>query len=1022
MSRSVKKWWVLFSAVLWGNSVWASPPNLSINPQDYRYTLSMAAVLVENCTELQNPNNMLIAYVNGQLRGYVNSSTTVGNRYMAFLTVYSNQPSGDTITFQIYKADTDQLLAVKTTLVFQDDGVFGNPSAPIEINTNNRPTNLQLSTVVIPENQGGPPNLSTISAQDIDLGNTLSYALVAGTNSADNASFKVVGNQLQFNGTVSTLSTQDTFRIRLSATDNFGCSVEKEFALLVDRVNDAPTALHLTDSTFFENQNSPFVGVFLASDPDLNDHFTYSLTTGTGDADNGNFSIIDSALFFKGTANFEVKKVYSIRAKVTDAGGLSFETTFTLHVKDNNDPPTNIVLSNKSVFENEPATQFVAKLFTIDEDAVDRYEYTFANIGTNDNFSFSIFHDTLKANKSFDFETKNTYIIYLISTDSSGVSVTKPFAITIKDTLDAPTDILLGNNAITEGAPVLSLVGMLATVDPNLPSVYTYTLANGKGSDDNVSFVIRHDSLLSNEVFDFEKKTNYNLRIRTSLVNNMFVEKTFVISIRDIPSTGMALSNLKIFENEPAKQFVAKVSTISLDTSDTYAYSFGNVGTNDNTNFSLSHDSLFAKRVFDFETKNEYYVYLVSTSLSGLSITRPFTIAIEDTLDLPIDLVLDNTSLAENTASPAFVGKLSTVDANTQPVLYTYRFVSGTGSVDSTHFGISHDSVYAKEVFDYETKTDYSIRVRSTLVNGMYVEKTFPIHVVNVNERPSSLAITKDTIAENTADSTLVGYFSTVDPDIADRFTYSFVPGTTSSDSKAFTLRANKLILVKGVNYEKKSNYQLLVRTTDAGGEFLDSLFTIYIKDLNESPHITLLSYSIPELSEQLTELGNIVVTDEDLNQTYFYEILSADVPFAIDPNTGLLRLNGRIDYETKKQYQVAIKVTDSGTPALFDSLTLTINIVDEIEDNELPSADLVSPNGDGVNDFWKIRNVVLYNKYKLTIVDENSQLVYSVDGNYNNDWDAHYQGNALPNGIYHYIFKSTTDDKVFKGYITVIR
>jgi gliding motility-associated-like protein len=1022
MLFKVRSLFVFLCAFLWTTEALASPPNLSINPQDYRYTMSVTAVLVENCVELANPNNMLIAYSNGQLRGFVNSSTAVGTRYMAFLTVYSNSPSGDTITFQIYKADTDQLLAVKTTLLFQDDGIYGNPSAPLEINTNNRPTNLQLSTVIIPESQTGPPNLSTISAQDIDKDNTLSYALVPGTNSTDNAFFKVVGNQLQFNGTVPTLSTQDTFHIRLSATDNFGCAEEKDFALIVDRVNDAPTALQLSDSTFFENTNSPFVGFFIPTDPDLNDRFHYSLTAGTGDTDNGNFLLSDSALFFKGTANFEVKKIYSIHARVTDAGGLFYEKTFTLFVKDNNDPPTNIVLSNKSVYENEPATQFVAKLSTIDEDAVDRYEYTFANIGTNDNFSFSISHDSLKANKVFDFETKNTYVIYLTSTDSSGLAVTKPFVISIKDTLDAPTDILLDNNAITEGAPKGTFIGLLSTVDPNLPSVYTYSLVLGKGSDDNISFNIDHDSLFSNLVFDYEKKSSYTLRIRTSLVNKMFVEKVFLINIRNIPSTDITLSNTKVFENEPAKQFVAKVSTVSLDTSDTYTYSFGNVGTNDNTSFSLSHDSLFAKKVFDFETKNEYYVYLVSTSLSGLAITRPFTIAIEDTLDVPLDLTLDNTSLPENSAAPAFVGKLSTVDANTQPVVYTYTFVSGTGSGDSSSFSIRHDSLYAKEVFDFEKKTEYNLRLRSTLVNGMYVEKAFVIKVLNVNETPTSIALTHDSIPENTADSSFVGYFSTVDPDIADRFTYSFVSGTTSSDSKAFVIRGNKLILIKAVNYEQKSTYQLQVRTTDAGGAFLDSLFTIYIQDVNEPPHITPMSYSIPELAEQQTELGSILVTDEDRNQTYAFEILSADVPFSIDPATGMLRLNGHIDYEKQNLYLVAIKVTDSGIPALFDSLTVKINILDEIEDDQLPSADMVSPNGDGYNDYWKIRNVGLYKNYKLTIVDENSQLVYSVDSNYNNDWDAHYHGNPLPNGIYHYIFKSTTDDKVFKGYITVIK
>ena len=1415
----IRKLFVALIFVFCTKFLLASPPNLSINPEEFRYTLSITAVLSENCNELKNPNNLLIANINGQMRGFVNSSTVVGNRYMAFLTVYSNVPSGDTIKFQIYNADTDKLLAVKTTLVFQDDAIYGSPSVPQEIHTNNRPTNLSLSKLLIPETYTGNPNLATISAIDIDKDNTLSYALVAGANSTDNASFKVSGNQLQFNGVVNT-SAKDTFQIRLRVTDNFGCSLEKEFSLIVDKINDAPTGLHLSDSVFFENTSAPFIGSFTTTDPDLIDNFKYSFTAGIGDADNARFTIVDSNLFFKSSANFEVKKTYSIRCKVTDSGNLFYEKIFTINIKDNNDPPTNIVLSNTKVYENEPANQLVAKMSTIDEDTWDKYEYTFANIGTNDNTSFQIVNDSLKAKKVFDFETKDSYVIYLISTDSSGVSFTKSFTITIKDTLDAPTDlklkgntvienfpkgtfigklstveaksvipisytfslvagegstdngrfyiskdslysnepfdyernkkfsiraraslingmnvekefeisvinvsatsitlsnnkvfeneaidqfvakististdlqtkynytfanigtndnasfsisndtlrankvfdfegknsyniyltstdssnvsidkiftiyikdaldvpkdILLDNATIVENLPKMSFVGVLSTVDANIqPVVYTYSLVSGKGSADNTSFLVRNDSLysnevfdfekkktynirtkttlvngmstekefeisivdvlstgialsnskvfeneplnqfvakistvtldtsdsykysfgnigsndnvsfaisndslfankvfdfetknsfvvylvstslsgvsitrpftimikdsldvptdialdnkvivetlpsntfigklntidanrqpvlysytlvsgigsadngsfivrndsvFSNEVFDFEKKTTYDIRIRTTLVNKMYFEKTFVISIKDIPSTNIVLNNNKVYENEPANQFVAKISTVTLDTSDFYTYSLGNVGTNDNISFTIVKDTLKAKKVFDFETKNEYNVYIVSTSLSGISITRPFTIFIKDSLDQPTDLVLASNSMPENAAKNTFIGKLSTIDANTQPVKYTYSFVPGLGSIDSSQFSISNDSLFNKEVFDFETRNSYEIRIRSTLVNGMYVEKTFKMNVLNVNERPVFLSINKDSIPENTADSIYVATFATIDPDKGDRFVYSLVSGANDAGNKAFTIKNGILLLVKPANYEKQSSYKIRVRTTDTGGEFLDSVLTIYIKDVNEQCRIVPQTYEILELAEQQTELGSIEVKDDDKNQTYFFEIQNLEVPFSINASTGMLVLNGRIDYEKKRQYDVWVKITDSGNPALSDSLSMRVNVLDEIEDDILPSADLVSPNGDEKNDTWKITNVALYKDFALDIVDENGQSVYSVSSNYNNDWDAKFRGSPLPSGVYYYVFKSNANGKLYKGYITVVK
>jgi gliding motility-associated-like protein len=333
-----------------------------------------------------------------------------------------------------------------------------------------------------------------------------------------------------------------------------------------------------------------------------------------------------------------------------------------------------------------------------------------------------------------------------------------------------------------------------------------------------------------------------------------------------------------------------------------------------------------------------------------------------------------------------------------------------------------NDSLFNKEVFDFEARNSYEIRIRSTLVNGMYVEKTFKMNVLNVNERPTFLSINKDSIPENTTDSIYVASFSTIDPDKGDRFVYTLVSGANDAGNKAFTIKNGILLLVKPANFEKQSSYKIRVRTTDAGGEFLDSVFTIYVKDVNEQCRIVPQTYEILELAEQQTQLGSIEVKDDDKNQNYLFEIQNPDVPFSINATTGMLSLNGRIDYEKKRYYDVWVKITDSGSPALSDSLNMRVNVLDEIEDDILPSADLVSPNGDEKNDTWKITNVGLYKDFALDIVDENGQSVYSISSNYNNDWDAKFRGSPLPSGVYYYVFKSNTSGKLYKGYITVVK
>ena len=88
------------------------------------------------------------------------------------------------------------------------------------------------------------------------------------------------------------------------------------------------------------------------------------------------------------------------------------------------------------------------------------------------------------------------------------------------------------------------------------------------------------------------------------------------------------------------------------------------------------------------------------------------------------------------------------------------------------------------------------------------------------------------------------------------------------------------------------------------------------------------------------------------------------------------------------------------------DTAFITVDVLDVVE-GFLPSSDYLSPNGDGINDYWKVANVELYNDYSLTIFNDHGEEVYAIDNNYANDWDGTYQGDALPSGTYYYLLKN---------------
>ncbi|MBD1395330.1 cadherin-like beta sandwich domain-containing protein [Mucilaginibacter glaciei] len=78
------------------------------------------------------------------------------------------------------------------------------------------------------------------------------------------------------------------------------------------------------------------------------------------------------------------------------------------------------------------------------------------------------------------------------------------------------------------------------------------------------------------------------------------------------------------------------------------------------------------------------------------------------------------------------------------------------------------------------------------------------------------------------------------------------------------------------------------------------------------------------------------------------------------------------------------------------------------------------TPNGDGINDTWNIKNVDAYTNVIITVFNRQGQQVFRSTGFYSNAWDGSYNGAQLSGGSYYYIIKH--DDTVISGNVNIIR
>ena len=418
----------------------------------------------------------------------------------------------------------------------------------------------------------------------------------------------------------------------MSSTDKGGLSFSDTFILNVKSNNTPPTNIFLSENRIDENKPiETYIGTFSAKDTNIDETFSYSFTNGVGDQNNNQFIIKENNLLSSETFDYETKSNYSVRVLVADNDGLTFERDFEIIVNNVNETPTAISLINNSLDENEELNLEIGVFNTEDPDFNDGHAYSLVS-GNGDtyNSSFIITDNRLLSNDQFNFETKSSYSIRVQTEDSGGLSYQKNFEISIVDVNEAPTDILLGKNTIDENTPSGKQIGEFSSLDEDFNDSHNYSLVSGEGDDNNSSFTISDNQLLSNEEFNFEVKSNYPIRVQTQDKGGLSYSKKFLIQVNNVndPPTEITLSNNRIDENLDPFTFIGTFATTDEDQNDSHTYEISQ--SEIANSFVVEEDQLLSDMAFNYEEKNQYNISIKSIDLGNDFVVQEFTVFITD--------------------------------------------------------------------------------------------------------------------------------------------------------------------------------------------------------------------------------------------------------------------------------------------------------------------------------------------------------------------------------------------------------
>lgn len=383
---------------------------------------------------------------------------------------------------------------------------------------------------------------------------------------ADSDYTALAGETLTFAGTdgeTQTFDIEPGVDTKLEANETFAVSMNNLAGTSADVVitdqatltitNDDAAAITIADAS--GNEGDGPITLIASLNNAVQGGFTVEVSTADGTAtiaDSDYTALAGQTLTFVGTAGetqtFTVTPTNDLNIEADEtltmslsnlstalAVDISDDATVTINNDDFNNAPTDITLSATSIEENGALDATIGSLSTTDADAGDTHTYSLvAGTGDADNGFFVLDGADLKANNlSFNFEFQPSYSIRLQTDDGNGGVFAKAMTISITDVNEAPFQISLSNNMITESDEAQD-VGMLMSLDPDAGETFTYTFVEGEQDAHNAQFEIVGNTVRTAGAINFEEGASRDFRVRVTDSGGLTFEWAFTVLIEDV--------------------------------------------------------------------------------------------------------------------------------------------------------------------------------------------------------------------------------------------------------------------------------------------------------------------------------------------------------------------------------------------------------------------------------------------------------------------------------------------------------
>ena len=393
----------------------------------------------------------------------------------------------------------------------------------------------------------------------------------------------------------------------------------------------------------------------------------------------------------------------------------------------------------------------------------------------------------------------------------------------------------LSRSSVAENSAVGTVVGTVTASDLDAADVLTYSLR------DDVTggrFAINASSgaITVTGSLNFEGTNAWPIVVRVADQAGHVYDHAFVINVTNVNEApaGIALAGGSVPEHSPGGTVAGTASASDPDAGTVFRYSLlDDAG----GRFYISPTSgvivNVSSQTINYEGTPAWPIMVRAADQYGQVVDRPFVINITNVNETSTDITLSGSSVAENATIGTVIG---TAHGN-DPDAGTSLSYSLTGDVTGGRFAVnaSTGAISVAGPLNFEGTPAWPVTVRAADQAGNAFAKSFVINVTNVNEAPTGITLSGNSIVENSPGGTIVGTAHGVDPDAGTVFSYALLD---DAGGRFFIYPTSGIIVnvsSQTIDYEAAHSHAITVRATDQNGLAFDKSFAIALGNVNDN-------------------------------------------------------------------------------------------------------------------------------------------------------------------------------------------